>query len=272
VVFLYSDTAGPLEQELAHHAQLPRAVLLCPSTDPFPPIGDIQAETCRVIPVLARHGVEAWLMTRGYIRPAALEVLAAHAKHIKVTMPLTTVDRSLQRTLEPLTASPRLRLRQIRRLRERGINVQVGLEPLIPGLTDTRDNLTTVLQALARIGLSQVTAGYMFLRPRMQDNLVAALKPLGRDEEVLAEFAGGPILETGSVTPARYLPKARRQRGYAALMALAANLGITVRISAFSNPDFRTGRPVEPEPRSRQRLLPHFEDDLARVGRMPSTV
>ena len=43
--------------------------------------------------------------------------------------------------LEPLTASPRLRLRQIRRLRDLGIPVQVALEPLVPGLTDTRDNL-----------------------------------------------------------------------------------------------------------------------------------
>ena len=47
---------------------------------------------------------------------------------------------------------------------------------------------------------------------------------------VLEAFAGGPILSSGTIAPARYLPKARRQRGYAALMALAA--GFVLRTKA----------------------------------------
>jgi len=264
VVFLYTDTAQRVDKELSDRARLPRAVYVSPATDPFPPLADVQAETARVVSVLAKHGVETWLMTRGYIRPAALEVLAAHRRQVKVIVGLTTLDRSLQRTLEPLTASPRLRLKQIRRLRELGIQVQVGLEPLVPGLTDTRENLAAVLQALARIGVDRVTAGYMFLRPRIQDNLVAALKPLGWDQLVLDAFGGGPILEAGQIAQARYLPKQRRQRGYAALMALAADLGITVKVSGISNPDFRTSRASDSEARPRQRLLPTFEDDMLR--------
>jgi hypothetical protein len=100
----------------------------------------------------------------------------------------------------------------------------------------------------------------MFLRPRIQESLARTLKPLGCDGLVLDAFAGGPILETGPVAAARYLPKARRQRGYAALMALGAELGITVRVSGITNPDFRTPRPAEPEAEPRQRLLPHFEE------------
>jgi hypothetical protein len=205
-------------------------------------------------------------MTRGFIRPFALAALITHSRHVKVIIGLTTVDRGLQRTLEPLTASPRLRLRQIRRLRELGIQVQVSLEPLVPGLTDTRTNLTSLLQALARVGVQQVTAGYMFLRPRIEDNLAAALKPHGLDRTVLDEFTEGPILAGSQVAPARYLPKQRRQRGYAALMALAADLGITVKVSALSNPDFRPGRSLDSEPRQRQRLLPSFEEDYRRPG------
>jgi hypothetical protein len=205
-------------------------------------------------------------MTRGYIRPFALAALIANSRQVKVIVGLTTVDRGLQRMLEPLTASPRLRLRQIRQLRELGIQVQVSLEPLVPGLTDTRTNLTSVLGALARIGVQQVTAGYIFLRPRIEDNLAAALRPYGLDRTVLDEFTEGPILAGSQVAPARYLPKQRRQRGYAALMALAADLGITVKVSALSNPDFRSGRPLDSEPRQRQRLLPSFEEDCQRPG------
>jgi hypothetical protein len=215
-------------------------------------------EAARVVEALAARGIDTWLMTRGFIRPAALQVLAAHRKRVKVTVGLTTLDRTLQRILEPLTASPRMRLRQIARLRDLGINVQVAVEPLLPGLTDTRANLAGLLQALADAGVTRVTAGYMFLRPRIQENLAAALRPHGWDQLVLDEYQGGPVLQSDAIAPARYLPKPRRQRGYAVLMALASELGIAVSVSGITNPDFRT--PPKADLRPRQRLLPHFEE------------
>lgn len=256
VVYLFSDTVERLTEELAK--QKPRAVFVSPGTDPFPPLAEVQAETCRVVETLAQHGVEAWIMTRGYIRPAAMEVLVAHRAWVKVTVGITTSDRKLQRVLEPLTAPPRLRLRQIGQLRESGVAVQVALEPLVPGLTDTTENLREPLEELAALGIRRVTAGYMFLRQGIRDNLVQALQPLGWDEKVLSAFAGGPVLETTGVAPARYLPKARRQRGYSALMALAAGLGITVSVSGVTNPDFCPPRRGDVSLAATQRSLPMF--------------
>jgi DNA repair photolyase len=260
VVYLDPDFRARLDKELRARAKLPRAVFLSPTTDPFPPVAAVQEETCRAVAVLANQGVECWLMTRGYIRPAALAVLVAHRDRIKVTVSLTTLDRSLQRVLEPLTASPRMRCRQIRRLRRLGIPVQAALDPLVPGLTDSRDNLTAVLEALAEAGVGRVTAGYLFLRPRIRENLAEVLKRHGWDRLVLDAYAEGPILQTGSNTPARFLPKTRRQRGYAALMALAAERGITVSVSALANPDFRTAAPAHTRAESRPRLLPRLAE------------
>lgn len=254
VIYLYRNNVAQLEEELPHRR--PKAVYISPATDPFPPLADVQLETTRVIEVLARHHVDAWLMTRGYIRPAPLDVLASHAERVKVTVGLTTLDRGIQRLLEPLTAPPRLRLRQIAALRQLGIAVQVALEPLLPSLTDTRENLTAILDALADLGVRQVTAGYAFLRQGIRDNLTQALAPFGWAAEVVAAYAGGPTLESAPVAPARYLPKPRRQRGYSMLMALAAERGITARVSGLTNPDFRPAQ--EPKPRLKQMTLPMF--------------
>jgi DNA repair photolyase len=259
VVYVYADVAQKLAKELAARRKRPRAVYVCPSTDPFPPLADVQATTARVVEVLARHGVEAWLMTRGYIRPGALDVLTAHRQHVKVLLGLTTLDRTLQRVLEPLTAPPRLRLRQLSELRQLGIAVQVALEPLVPGLTDTRTNLETLLRALAGRGVRHVTAGYLFLRPKIRENLLAALEPYGWDVPLLDAFADGVMLDSGNIKPARYLAKAKRQRGYALLMALAADFGITVSVSGVTNPDFRSGPEAATPAEPRQRLLARFE-------------
>src|SRR5262249_39569887 len=149
---------------------------------------------------------------------------------VKVVVGLTTLDRATQRVLEPLAAPPRLRLRQLEQLTALGVNTQVALEPLIPGLTDTRENLEAVLEAVALAGVRRVTTGYMFLRSRVQENLERVLKPRGIWEDVAGAFRGGPVLEGDTIAAARYLPRWRRQRTYATLMALGARLGITVTV------------------------------------------
>jgi DNA repair photolyase len=258
VVTLAVNTADLLDRELRLRAQKPRAVYVCPSGDPFAPWATYQRETLRVVGVLARHGVEAWLMTRGVLRPATLDGLAQYRHVARVTVALTTLDRNLQRVLEPLTAPPALRLRQLRQLRALGVPVSVTLAPLLPGVTDRRDNLTRVLAALADLGVRHVTAGYAFLRPRIAENLRQTLEPIGLDATVLDEYDDGPVLHGGGIAAAQYLPRARRQRGYAALVALASRHGMTVGVDGLTNPDF----PAPPRaPRSGTTSLP-----LRRVG------
>jgi DNA repair photolyase len=133
-------------------------------------------------------------------------------------------------------------VRLIAELRRRGVRVPVGVEPLLPGLTDTRENLAPLLEALAGAGVRHVTASYAFLRPGIADNLARALDASGLDGTLPAAYERGPMLEGKGLSPARYLPKGRRQRGYAALMALAADYGITVSVSGTTNPDFAPAR------------------------------
>jgi len=216
--------------------------------------------------MLANHGIDVLLMTRGYIRPSALQVLAKHRERLRVTIPLTTMDRELQRSLEPFCASPRLRVRQIGQLRELGIKVQVSLEPLVPGLSDSRSSFIALLDSLAEIGIRHVQAGYLFLRPGMTEILLQALEHHGGAEAVLDAYSGGPTLQAGVARPACFLPKTRRQRGYAALMALAAERGITVSVSGALNPDFRSPQQLERPRPSWQPLLPVFNRTCSRVG------
>jgi DNA repair photolyase len=258
ILCVYRDTAKDLDRELRQRRGRPAAVLISPSSDPFPPLERVQRETGRIVGVLASHGIQAWFMTRGFIRPSIRRVLAEHAEHIRVMTELTTLDRSLQRILEPLTAPPRLRLRQILRLREMEIPVEVGLQPLIPGLTDTPANLSSLLEALAAVGVREVTAGYLFLRKTIGEHLQQAFPSKEMASEIIESYTNGPILASGAIAPARYLPKKYRQRGYAALKAIAAGYGITVRVSATTNPDFQTGRPAAKEESRRQNALPLF--------------
>src|SRR5262249_11071033 len=205
---------------------------------------EVQTETVRVVEVLARQGIDVWLMTRGHIWPFAQKALAAHADRVKVTVGLTTVDRKLQRLLEPLAAPPALRLEQLGDLRRSGVAVQAALEPLIPTVTDTRADLLAVLEALAAEGVRQVTACFLFLRPRLEAGLLRALEPHGWADLVQEAYAGGPVLEAEGAVPTRYLPKSYREGIYKLLLNLAGSLGISVKVSAATNPDLTTSPPA----------------------------
>jgi hypothetical protein len=122
------------------------------------------------------------------------------------------------------------------------------LEPLIPGVTDTRSNLLPLLEALALEGIRSLTVGYLVVHQRNQQHLEAVLKPAGLDALVLDEYAGGPELRYGKGMAGRYLPRPRRQRGYAAVMAMAAGFGMRVSVNSLTNPDFSTVAPSAPRP------------------------
>ncbi len=134
--------------------------------------------------------------------------------------------------------------------------MQVALEPLVPGVTDTRENLLAVLEKLAGAGVRRVIAGYLFLPPGGTAKVERLLGPLGRAPLVLDAFADGFDRHVGGCGQVRYLSRSRRHQGYSLLMSLAARFGITVSISSASNPDL--ARPAHNKPAS-QPYLPGLE-------------
>src|SRR5262249_26839877 len=85
VVYLYRDTAKQLTAELAERSHPPAAVFITPSSDPFPPLARVQAETGRVVEALASADIPTWLMTRGFIRPSVLQTIAQYADRVRIT-------------------------------------------------------------------------------------------------------------------------------------------------------------------------------------------
>ena len=206
VIYLYGNMAERLEAELAARVHLPRAVYVSPATDPFPPLAAMQAMTAEVIEVLARHGVETWLMTRGFIRPAVREVLARHADQVKVTVALTTIDRSLQRLLEPLTAPPRLPApdQGTPEAGHRGSGCRGAAVARVDGYPRQPG------RGPGGTGGGRHSAGDRRLSvfaPRIQENLVRALEPQGCDQQVLTHLRAAPSCKPRILPPHAIYPR-----------------------------------------------------------------
>lgn len=92
------------------------------------------------------------IITKNALVTRDLDLLAglAEANAVAVYLSVTTLDRELQKELEPRTSPPQARLEAIRTLANAGIPVGVLVAPVIPALTD--HELPAILEAAANAG------------------------------------------------------------------------------------------------------------------------
>lgn len=120
-----------------------------------------------IIRALAGSGTPFSILTKGTVLSRDLPLLESVGAEVPVGLGVSValLDRELQRVLEPGTPSPRARLEMVRKARAAGLRCQVFLAPVLPGLTDSAEQLDRLLGAVARAGASGVTVSALHLRP-----------------------------------------------------------------------------------------------------------
>lgn len=236
-------TAERLSEELKTLKELPRRVVLSPTSEPLPPSRDVRRETSRVIDLLLDRGIDVVLVTRGRIDRKTIARFAKSLDRVRVAIPFVSLDWKLHRALEPLAARPEVRVRQIARLIDAGVPVEARVEPIITRLNDTREALSPLFRALAAAGVRDVLAHHLFVIPAMLEPLQKALVPFSLAERLAEDYRGGPVFSLGSVGSTKHLPLDRRRESLARVAAFAAEHGILIQTGATQNPDFRREEP-----------------------------
>jgi DNA repair photolyase len=243
-VQLYANLPEKLADELTRRRKMPGRVHFSSSSDCFGPYAEVQRATYRAMKVVLERGIPVAFLTKGYIRRPFYGLFRTHADLVDAQIGLITVHRPTARLVEPGAARPRLRLRTLRRLCRLGIPTSVRVDPIIPGLTDTPDQLRRLLSAIARCGARHVAASYLFLRPGIRRALERELHPPILRERVLRAYrAGRSIVHRANPDGAgiTVLPAWRRQQGFERLHNLARQLGIRISVCTCKNTDLDAG-------------------------------
>jgi DNA repair photolyase len=137
------------------------------------------------------------------------------------------------RKTEPSTAHPRQRLRAIRELVGAGIDVRVGMAPILPGLSDRPEQLAAVVRAAREAGATGIWANLLFLRPGTREHF---LEQMARDwPELLPQYE--QLYADGRA----YLSKADTEPTRSAVARLAREFDVRDRRVSRLEP------PAEPE-------------------------
>ncbi|QFY43408.1 PA0069 family radical SAM protein [Candidatus Methylospira mobilis] len=137
-ILIKPDAASLLRQELSKPGYRCAPLALGSNTDPYQPL-ERQHELMRqIVEILAETGHPLSIVTKSALIERDLDLLAPMAAQglVSVGISITTLDRSLARTLEPRASAPQRRLETLARLSEAGIPTVAMVAPVIPALND----------------------------------------------------------------------------------------------------------------------------------------
>src|SRR5258705_4332658 len=196
-----------LRRELGRRSWSGEGVVIGAATDPYQPAEGRFQLTRGCIQALAAARNPLSIITRGPLIVRDIDVLteASRRAEVKVNVSIPTLDPVIWRQTEPGTAPPRQRLRAITRLVDAGIDVGVGMAPILPGLSDRPELLADVVRAARDAGATSIWAGLLNLRPGTREHF---LENITRDWPQLLPryarlYAGRAYLGKSEVEPVR---------------------------------------------------------------------
>jgi DNA repair photolyase len=110
------------------------------------------------------------------LRDLDLLVAAAARTDVHCNLSIGTLDESVWKATEPGTPHPRRRVEAVRRLNDAGIPTGVLIAPIIPGWSDSPEQLEEVATACLEAGATFVTPIALHLRRGVKEHFLAFLK------------------------------------------------------------------------------------------------
>jgi DNA repair photolyase len=167
-VDLYVNLPELLTDELLRKKQIPQWVILNTSSDCFQHHPDILNITYEVMRILIDRGIGISFLTKGFIPHRFFDLLRMSPEKVLTQIGLVSLSERYWKEYEPGTPSPEKRLENVQRLNEIGIVPEIRIDPIIPFVTDTEVEATTLFGRLQEMGVKKVTLSYLHLRPAIQ--------------------------------------------------------------------------------------------------------
>jgi len=167
-IFVKRMAAEVLQRTLSRTPIGSDQIALGTATDPYQPAERKFELTRSMLEVFAKvGGLNLSITTKSALITRDLDLLREinRRSHLSVNFSLITLNRRLQRILEPRAPRPALRLAAIQKLTGAGIRCNVLMMPMIPGLTDATVAIEGVIRSAWRAGASGVWWRSLFLKP-----------------------------------------------------------------------------------------------------------
>ncbi len=165
------DAIKILEQELISKRKK-GVVGMGSMSDPYNPLEKDLYLTRSAIKLFIKYGFGMTIITKSDLILRDIDVLKElnENQSLIVNITITTADDALQKKIEPYSTPSSKRFLAIRKLNEAGIKAGILLDPILPFINDTEENISNLVE-LAKINKSHHIFGFfgVTLRDRQRD-------------------------------------------------------------------------------------------------------
>jgi len=167
-----------LEKELAAKRR-PGVITMGAMSDPYNPLEEKLRLTHGALELMLRHGFGAAFTTKSALCARDAELLARINQHAPVSarITITCADDDLCQRIEPNVSPSSERFAALRTLADHGVHAGVWLNPVLPFITDTEENILGVVRKAAQAGAKFVVCFFgMTLRSGNREYYFNALE------------------------------------------------------------------------------------------------
>jgi DNA repair photolyase len=149
-------------------------VMLSSVCDAWQPAEKTTLLTRRCLELLTQYRFPVSALTKNALAARDLDLLKQGGGELGVTV--TTLDANLARLIEPGASTPEKRLELLQDAKSKGIKTYAFLGPLMPFLSDTEENITSLLKAVKDVGVDYFYVDKLNLRYGVWPALLKLLK------------------------------------------------------------------------------------------------
>ena len=144
------------------------------------------------------------------VRDLDVLIEASQRAEVSVTFSIPTVDDDVWKRTEPSTAHPRQRLKAVKELVDAGVKASVGMAPILPGISDSPEQLREVVRGAREAGATGIWANLLFLKPGTREHFLTHLAEDWPEQLPFYEqlYAGKAYLGSKETEPVRQQIKA----------------------------------------------------------------
>jgi DNA repair photolyase len=148
------------------------------NTDPYQRCEGKYHLTRGIVSALSEAANPFSILTKSTLILRDLDLLAEAAKRttVQCSFSIGTLDESVWRATEPGTPHPGQRVAALNKVVDAGVSASVLVAPVIPGLSDSPDQLAEVVDACVAAGARSVTAIPLHLRPGVREHFMDWLR------------------------------------------------------------------------------------------------
>nr|MDO8097531.1 radical SAM protein [Candidatus Njordarchaeota archaeon] len=165
-IIVKRNAAAVLDRDFSKEKWKKMTVNLASVTDPYQPAEGRFKITREVLEVFLKHHNPLLLTTKSDLVLRDIDVLMEIGRtgFLNVVVSLSTLDEDLRKKIEPKVPSVERRLEMIQELHKAGITVGVTAIPLLPHISDDKNNVEELVRAAREHGAEYLIADLLNFR------------------------------------------------------------------------------------------------------------